>query len=269
MILYAVFLLATLFLGLCLAQNFDFDPNAFKDGKFQAKFCQPYRCPKGQEPVPKWPLGMTSTGCSGLGGQATMLTPNQDNASKAEPCCDLRHACYQTCGMIKTHCDEQFVKCSEDACATLTDEEERKECEKSMSIHLLMVKLDQSCQRYDQEQYQHCECVEKKNVANKRERVLRSFYKKFNPENVDKVDGLIKKVDTASKMAGLMVKLVAKYPSAIKKVKDPQQEYMERLMRDVNEKSKDGEGGSTSGDTNDDSASEPESDAEDLGVDEL
>ena len=34
--------------NLCLAQKFDFDPNG---GDFQGKFCPPYRCPKGQEPV--------------------------------------------------------------------------------------------------------------------------------------------------------------------------------------------------------------------------
>ena len=164
--------------------------------------------------------------------------------------------------MLKTHCEEQFLKCSEEKCAAL-DEKEKKACESTMSIHMLMAKFDQSCNRYDQEQYSHCECVDKDKAASKRERVIRSFYKKFNPDAVDKVQGLLKKVDTPSKMAGLLLKLVKKYPEAIKKVKDPQQEYLENLMGDMDEKKKEG------GDGVNDEDEAVESDAEDLGVDEL
>ena len=198
-----------------------------------------------------------------------MLNPGKDSHSKTEPCCDQRHACYQTCGMLKTICDEQFLKCSEETCATIPDKEEREECEKASSIQLLMVKFDQSCQRYDQAQYTHCECVEKSKAADKRERVLRSFYKKFNPGSVDKADGLAKKVDNSVKMAGLLMKLVIKYPAAVKKMKDPQQEYIENLMRDTEKENGEpsaGDGGDAEDSTK---AAEQESDAEDLGVDEL
>ena len=50
MIRIFIFLLAVTRVSLAL----DFDPNAFGnggDGEFQGKFCPPYRCPKGQEPV--------------------------------------------------------------------------------------------------------------------------------------------------------------------------------------------------------------------------
>jgi len=176
------------------------------------------------------------------------------------PCCDQRHACIQTCGVVKTFCDEEFLKCSKDVCDKMSDAEAKKKCDSSVSVNELMLKMDQ-CQQYNAEQGAHCQCIKKSDVASKRERVLRNFYKKFNPDSVDKVPGLMKKVDSARKMAGLLTKLYKKYPSVIKKVKDPQQEMMEKIMRDAKDKKSD-EGEEVDED-------DEESDTEDLGVDEL
>ena len=204
-------------------------------GGGQAKFCKPYLCGKGQEPVQKWPLKFQSAGCSSLGGMQVMSAKTEDDkdSDEVEQCCDLRNVCLQTCGTIKTICDEEFTKCSDSVCEKSEDPDD---CQKSTSIHKLMIQMS-SCGAYDQEQYSHCECVPEDDAPKKRQEVLRKFYRKFSPDSLDKVKGLAKKADTPRKMATLMQKLVKKYyPETIKKIKDPQQEMMERMMKESREK---------------------------------
>ena len=228
----------------------------------EAKFCNPYRCPKDHEAVPKWPLRLTSVGCSGMGGmQVFSGRAGMDEDDPQRPCCDLRHACLQTCGSVKTACDEDFLKCTKNVCNVMDTEEQREKCHSSASIHELMVKMD-ACRKYDAEQYSHCDCVPKNQAPAKRQRVLRSFYKKYNPDSIDKVEGLAQKADTSRKMAGLLMKLYKKYPQVIKQVKDPQQEMMERMMRDAEKTNSNSKEPATEEKVD-------ESDAEDLGVDEL
>ena len=239
------------------------------------KFCRPYSCPKDYEPVPKWPLQLTSSGCSSMGGMQVFggITDEKD---PMRPCCDIRHACLQTCGSVKTICDEEYVQCGKDVCVAMTDEEEKSKCEKSASINDIMVKMD-GCQRFDQLQSKHCECVPKDKVQTKRERVIRAFYKKFNPENVDKVSGLIQKVDTTAKMVGLLLKLYKKYPAVITRVKDPKQEMMEKMMKESREREEDEDESppsakpTTTTTTNAEAGSGADNNGgtEDLGVDEL
>jgi hypothetical protein len=75
------------------------------DGFGKARMCKPYSCPTDLEPVPKWPLQLTSTGCSSMGGMQVFATINTEE-DPMRICCDLRNACLQTCGSIKTFCDE-------------------------------------------------------------------------------------------------------------------------------------------------------------------
>ena len=212
----------------------------------------PYRCKKDEEAVPKWPLKLESYGCSGMGGMQ-IFSQALDSGSPHELCCDLRNACLQTCGASKSFCDDEFLKCGKTTCDNLTDAEAKKSCESSSSMNQILVQLD-NCQKYDAAQASHCECVPKEDVSNKRERVLRAFYKKFNPEAMDKVPGLAAKADTPAKMVGLLLRLYKKYPTVIKKRKDPQQEAMEKIMKEAAEKKQE---------------EEIESDAEDLGTEEL
>ncbi|KAI2507286.1 arachidonic acid secretion [Fragilaria crotonensis] len=231
-----------------------------------AKPCPPHRCPKDQEPVPKWPLRLTSTGCSGLGGGLQMMSPGSvsDQNDPKDICCDLRHACFQTCGAMKTVCDEEFFKCSKRACAAMVhDDAQRKKCESSSSIHELMISMDK-CQKYSAAQSAHCECVPTSRVTSRRTQVLEKFYKKYNPESIDKVPGLVAKVDSGRKMAGLLMQLYKKYPHAIKKIKDPTQEMMEKMMKDAEKMEETGSRKQAQ-----DDVTVEESDAEDLGVDEL
>jgi len=157
-----------------------------------------------------------------------MSAPGSDANQLHESCCDKRTACLQICGNTKMNCDDEFSQCTKDVCSKANDEEK---CLKSTSILSMMVNFE-NCQTYDQLQNSHCNCVASEDVPKERQEILRKFYKKFSPDSVDKVEGLAKKADTTKKMANLMGKLVRKYyPETIQKIKDPQQEMMEKMMK--------------------------------------
>merc|ERR1712194_544609 len=52
----------------------------------------------------------------------------------------------------------------------------------------------------------------------KEKKVLTKFYEKYNKPGLTKVKGLLAKADTTSKFAGLLTKLVQKYPKSITKL---------------------------------------------------
>jgi hypothetical protein len=209
------------------------------------KFCRPYTCGKGLEPVQKWPLSFKSMGCSSLGG-IQMFSAKSNKFGSDDPnevCCDQRNACLQTCGSVKTICDEEFLKCTVEVCdhneagtgGSGGSTSESAKCTQSSKVYELMIKME-SCQQYDSDQHVHCVCVKQEEAPKRRRDVLRKFYKKFNPEDLAKVDGLAKKADSPRKMATLLSKLVKKYPNAIQRIKDPKQEMMEKLMKQAETK---------------------------------
>lgn len=158
------------------------------------------------------------------------MNPGQDSDEIYSSCCDLWHSCYQVCGAAKAVCDDGFKKCAEELCGGDT------ECKSSADMKMLLIGFG-GCQQYDQAQYQACECVSKNDVEKRKTKALRYFYKKVAPDAVNKAEQLGKKADTAAKTAGLFLKLLKKYPNAIKKVKDPQMEMYEQMMKNVRDKS--------------------------------
>ena len=179
--------------------------------------CPNYRCSAGMTPTPKARPKFESTGCSTLGAGSIMMTGGGGSTDKPyEACCDLWHACYQVCGVSKKSCDQQFETCAKDRCHSATDSET---CTKDADLSIMMMKLG-GCQAFNQAQYKACDCTATKDKAvAQREAALRYFYKKQAPDNVDKVPNLVAKADTPSKLAGLFVKLLAKYPAAIGNVR--------------------------------------------------
>lgn len=119
-------------------------------------------------------------------------------------------------------------KCMEKSCKELPDSEgdlsndeikkEQEECTKMKSIVDMIGKIG-GCNVYDNHQRQHCECIDKAKVGDKMERVMRNFYKKFNPDGIDKVKGLIEKTNGKRAVFNkILYGLVKKYPAAVKKV---------------------------------------------------
>jgi len=200
----------------------DFDMPGFGDN-----LCPSFRCSTGHVAVPKSRAKYTSFGCEAMGG-GMMVMAQPGGPEAFSPCCDLWHACYQTCGSPKKLCDESFKTCSANACGA--DEE----CKKSANLKGMMLGFA-GCEKYDQAQRSSCECTSKDTAEGKRLDALNYFYKSHAPDGQGKASTLVKKVDTTAKMAALMRKLLAKYPKAIKIQKDPQQnmqqEMMDRMMR--------------------------------------
>jgi hypothetical protein len=141
-------------------------------------------------------------------------------------CCDQWHACYQTCGVSKELCDDAFKSCSAGMC--LGDDQ----CKKDADLKIMMLGFG-GCQLFDKGQYSACDCSPKDKVEEKRSTALRAFYKKYAPDSIDKAAGLAKKADTTAKMAGVIRKLLAKYPSAIQKKVDPEQNKYAKMMQDA------------------------------------
>lgn len=149
---------------------------------------------------------------------------------QTEKCCHVRNACYQICGATKEFCDAQFDKCSMAVCDAMTSETAKKEqCVKDTELQKTLTKFS-GCQVYDQAQGTSCECVMKSKVADSRKQVLQRFYKKFVPDSLHKVDTLAEKADNSKKFAGLLLKLVKKYPDCIKSVQDPKQKLMDDII---------------------------------------
>lgn len=66
------------------------------------KECKSFSCNAGKAAVPKRPLKLVSQGCNSMGGISMMGGGmGQDEVT---PCCNLRQACFQTCGSSKTKC---------------------------------------------------------------------------------------------------------------------------------------------------------------------
>jgi hypothetical protein len=190
--------------------------------------CPNFRCSSGMTPVPK-SVKFTSTGCSSLGGSAMMMNMGQAASAANEPyatCCDQWHACYQVCGATKKTCDETFKSCSKEKCGA--DEE----CQKQANLAGLMIGFA-GCQKFDQQQLTACECVAKDKASEKREAIIRRFYKKYAPDKVENAADLAAKADSAGKLAKLFRKLITKYPVAIELIEDPQQAVYRQMMEDA------------------------------------
>lgn len=164
-----------------------------------------------------------------------MMMLKADNGADESPtaiCCDQRIACLQTCGSVKMVCDEEFFKCTKDRCQESSggDRTKEDECNAQTQIYQLMVNLD--CKMYNEGQQSSCECVDEDEAEEKRLAVVTTFYETYSPESVDKAAGLVKKADTSKKMAGLLTKLIKKYPQSVKRVKSDNQEMYEKIVKE-------------------------------------
>jgi len=203
-----------------------------------AQICPAFSCPKKDEvPVSKWPLKLSSTGCHSLSsGGMNMMQFNQPGKADEviTPCCDVYNACLQICGMSNVFCAKDAETCFDATCKAIKDkgdDEMHDQCTKDIVMKKIMVQFgSKGCANFEAGQKQNCQCVKEADVEAKRKKTLHGFYKKFNPDNTNKVDALMAKATDSKKFAGLLYKLVSKYPKAIMKMKDPQQKLMEEVM---------------------------------------
>jgi hypothetical protein len=193
------------------------------------KSCKSFKCSSGFEAAQKRPMKLTASGCSSMGVYAA----GQSDDGPMGDCCNKRTACFQTCGMSKSACDKAFDACAATACDKSISKEEKERCESAQKIQSLMASMG-GCKDYDAGQQSSCQCMAPEKAIARRDRVLRDFYKKFNPENeASKVPALVEKSGSNNKkFAALMTQLIGKYPAAIKVKKSEQQEMMDRIMRE-------------------------------------
>lgn len=211
----------------------------------EAQSCPPFTCSgKDEVPVQKRPIKVTSSGCDSLSGNGrgnSMNMMNMNNGKKSitdalvSPCCDLMHACLQTCGTKNKFCSSDAKKCMMVKCETLQeagDKEGFDKCKSDIEMKNLMIQFG-GCGVFNKGQQDNCKCVNKSRLDKERKEALSSFYKKHNPKDAHKAEALASKVENSNQFAGLLYKLYKKYPKSIKIVKDPQQQMMENLMRDM------------------------------------
>lgn len=201
---------------------------------FHMPICPEFVCQDDMVPVPKTPMDyFESTGCEGIGaGGVSMMggSVNKEISDALAPCCDVYHSCFQICGTTKQFCNHNLETCMVDQCNTFTDADSKKKCEAEIEMKKLMLQMIQ-CREFYAGQRKGCKCVHAKDVEAKRKLSIRSFYKQYSPDDIDKADALGAKATNKHKHAGLIFKLVQKYPSGIKKIKDPKQKKMEDLMK--------------------------------------
>ena len=230
----AVFLLFLFYTCLAGAADEDKQPPNLDD-MMGGRSCPNFRCTGGLAVVPKSrsAVKFESYGCNAM-SSAMMFQMGSDDTDDQAPheiCCDQWHACYQVCGVSKESCDATFSTCAEKVCGA--DEK----CHQNAKISHMSIQFG-GCQKYDRAQYTSCECVPKQKATDKREAVIRNFYKKHSPDSIDKAADLAKKADTALKMAGLLRKLIKKYPESIQRKEDPKRKEYDDMMRQVEENRK-------------------------------
>lgn len=219
-------------LSLCLLAEAKFQDFPGYD---QMSNCAEFTCPNDDETaVPKSPLDyLSSTGCMGIGGGGiSMLAGGTDSEGMnvLEPCCDLFHACLQICGTKKQFCINNASKCMENKCDSIVNLDVKKECRKEYETKKIMYNFS-GCHDFDLAQKKNCDCVKTDSVGKKRDSVVRSFYAKHNPDNMGKVNSLIAKATDKNKLAGLLYKLIARYPKAINASKNNRQQKLEEALK--------------------------------------
>uniref|UniRef100_A0A7S2RDK9 Phospholipase A2 n=1 Tax=Eucampia antarctica TaxID=49252 RepID=A0A7S2RDK9_9STRA len=120
--------------------------------------CKPHVCSEGYQPVPKLPLNFTSSGCNSIGGISTFRMEARHEPGL--PCCHMRAACYQICGMSMKKCDDIFKKCNDSICDSIEDEAVKEKCVTATSMHNMLAGM-MDCGPFEHQQHNNCGCMEK------------------------------------------------------------------------------------------------------------
>jgi len=138
-------------------------------------------------------------------------------------CCDRHDACYQSCGISKEYCEEDFGKCMTSICASTYAS--NKACPNAA----YMFKLGTSMfggDAFETSQDEYCKCVSKTDVdiSEHYSRILTAIYNENSDKNDEEIEQTVAKaVSTAtagnksiSKLASLFYKVLKKYDGAIR-----------------------------------------------------
>ena len=218
-------------------------PTIDEDAGLKLK-CSVPRCGKGKALVPKRPWRIDGFGCSGLGLGPPSQGLGDENMHR--DCCDLRHACFQTCGVLRRRCVEDFEGCMLARCKVIAqraaatkkgdegyeDAQNRKtQCYMSARLHMITTNMGK-CESFETAQQRACYCMDLDRVDKRKRQVLEDFYKKHNEGKLDEtqfIDKLVETKTTARQFGTLLYKLVKRYPAAIVDKRPESKSYEEIL----------------------------------------
>jgi len=183
----------------------------------QPRNCPVFKCSKGEKPVQKSVAKkenrIFSYGCDqsafnmfssfdasdlenlGKGG----LPKKNSHGDRVQKCCEARDICFQTCGMSKKMCENDYDTCIAKKCKG------DKNCNMQANFALAMGDIggggtggagakttkggfevaDPKCMEYLQFQEDRCECVPEANLTNRFADSLWNFYKKYAPKKLE------------------------------------------------------------------------------------
>eukprot|EP00441_Pelagodinium_beii_P039500 CAMPEP_0197636134 /NCGR_PEP_ID=MMETSP1338-20131121/11743_1 /TAXON_ID=43686 ORGANISM="Pelagodinium beii, Strain RCC1491" /NCGR_SAMPLE_ID=MMETSP1338 /ASSEMBLY_ACC=CAM_ASM_000754 /LENGTH=348 /DNA_ID=CAMNT_0043208323 /DNA_START=75 /DNA_END=1121 /DNA_ORIENTATION=- len=199
--------------------------------------CSNFKCKKGEKRVGKPMTEIVSYGCKDSGMNIMSMGKDFDPSNpfgsmnqggkNLNKCCIERDICKQTCGSTSKECHDAFQKCQTKICkgdqncnlqAMISemggdpfDTEKDAPFDKDKKYDPNEAK----CRGYENAQKAVCQCVPEEEVTSTVEGNLKVFYKKYNPEKLDKA-GEIKDLDEVwkkwkGKEPSLFMALFTKY----------------------------------------------------------
>ncbi len=165
-------------------------------------------CKENEKRVQKKGIDIESNGCS---KPAFLDVPGEEDFTY---CCDRHDACYATCGMGKSYCDNDFGKCMEGMCKTHFNK--NKMCISAAETYTMGTRVFGQ-EGYEDLQRRHCICVDKENVRAHYREVVDDYFEKHVPEKKrNRTESYMEKSKyTDTKPHKLFYQIVKKFPDVI------------------------------------------------------
>jgi hypothetical protein len=158
-------------------------------------------CLKNQYLIQSFDELISSSGC------ASLALESHISANDFTICCDQRYICYQTCGLTKNYCDEDFRFCLHQLCETVRGVESSHQCEQLLS-YLIHSTISSHLDEYEDYQTNHCRCLDAHLVDFSYQRFFKQFYSAHAPERAVKgLNAINKELSKADDQLGTYSKL--------------------------------------------------------------
>ncbi|GMH92435.1 hypothetical protein TrVE_jg3645 [Triparma verrucosa] len=191
---------------------------------------------KEADEVPIQGLIPVSNGCSKPPGMSV------EGEEDFTYCCDRHDSCYQTCGMDKKFCEDDFGKCMNAMCRTTFSSNSR--CKGAAQMYKLGVSMFGGAP-FQNMQDQACECVPSDKVVDEYESLYRKIYRSSDKNDEEQEEAVQKLKDKMDLLDGdglrsfardTFYKLLKKYDNAIRH--EGWREGRSKIPKPVKEKKK-------------------------------
>ena len=134
-------------------------------------------CSGDQVPVQKLDVSLKSNGCT----KPDFLSIQGEE--DFTHCCDLHDACFSTCGLTQSFCDDDFKKCMHQLCSKVFSH--NPECKSAASTYSMGTSLF-GRDLFAQGQEEYCECVDSKDLISHYMSYTKQFYQDNVPSDLTK-----------------------------------------------------------------------------------